>query len=351
MKIISLISIAVLLAVFATGYRFPLKSSTVRAVGDLEVDWGVPEGNPIFVVNNLAPGQTEVRNVIVTNNASTLRPVGVRGIKTSETGPLSTVLDFTISEGGTDLYGGTLEQFFTESSGINGLPLFNLNPGATKTINFKVVFDESAGNAFQAVNVIFDLKIGIAIAVPEECAGIKFNGDPIFGTSGRDVINGTNGNDLIFAFEGNDVVNSSNGDDCVVGGPGNDIINNSNGHDILFGNEGNDRLNGSNGNDLIMGGPGNDVIKGSNGNDRIEGGEGNDEVDGGNGNDTIWGGAGDDQLAGGNGSDNLQGEEGNDALRGGNGNDTLLGGAGTDSARGDLGTDTCEAETKTSCEL
>ena len=27
-------------------------SSTARAVGDLSVDWGVPEGDPIFVVNN-----------------------------------------------------------------------------------------------------------------------------------------------------------------------------------------------------------------------------------------------------------------------------------------------------------
>lgn len=336
MKILSLISIAVLLAVFATGYRFPIKSATVRAVGDLEVDWGVPEGNPIFVVNNLAPGQTEVRNVIVTNNALTLRPVGVRGMKTSETGPLATVLDFTISEGGTDLYGGTLEQFFTDSSGINGLPLFNLNPGTTKTINFKVVFNESAGNDFQAVNVIFDLKIGIAIAVPPECQGIDFDlvdGLPIFGTDGDDEIKGTNGNDLIFGLEGKDKINGSNGNDCLVGGSGNDRIDGSNGHDILVGNEGDDRLDGSNGNDLIIGGLGNDILDGSNGDDK------------------LWGNEGDDKLKGANGNDRLEGQDGNDSLEGGNGDDTLLGGLGIDSANGRLGIDTCEAESETNCEL
>src|SRR4030042_3147465 len=80
--------------------------STVRAVGDLNVDWGVPDGEPIFVVQKALPGDIETRSVLVTNGGTVIRPVGVRGVKTSETGSLATVLDFVVSENGTDLYGG-----------------------------------------------------------------------------------------------------------------------------------------------------------------------------------------------------------------------------------------------------
>src|SRR3989344_1442269 len=57
-----------------------LAPSTAYAVGDLAVNWGVAEGNPIFTINNMAPGQVETRSVIVTNNAVSVRPVGVRGV-------------------------------------------------------------------------------------------------------------------------------------------------------------------------------------------------------------------------------------------------------------------------------
>lgn len=328
-------------------------SSTAQAVGDLAVDWGpgINEGDPIFVVNNMLPGQMEQRTVGVTNGASANRPVAVRGIKSSETGDLSTALSMVISENGTDLYSGTLAQFFTESGGIDGIPLSVLDPGDSTNYTFEVRFSEGAGNEFQGKSVVFDLKIGIAIAVPAECQNIQFSGNPIFGTENRDVLHGTNGNDLIFAFEADDIVNASNGNDCVVGGSGNDIIHGSNGNDILVGEEGDDRIDGSNGDDLILGGEGNDKIDASNGNDIIDGGGGNDKIEAGNGNDEVLGGGGNDEIDGGNGNDQLQGEDGNDTLIGRNGNDSLLGGPGTDSANGNLGTDTCDAESEINCEL
>lgn len=350
-------------------------SPTAQAVGDLTVDWGVPEGNPIFVVTNIMPGDTESRTVHVTNGASTNRPVGVRGVKTSETGDLPTVLSMIISENGTDLYGGTsptgpktLAQFFQDSSGPEGIPLSMLGPGNDTYYTFEVEFDENAGNDFQGKSVVFDLKIGIAVSVPEECLNIQ-NLNPIFGTENRDVINGTNGNDLIFAFEGNDVVNASNGNDCVVGGSGDDIVNSSNGNDVIFGDEGNDRIHasngddvifggsgeddidGSNGNDIIDSGEGNDKIKGDNGNDNINAGGGNDKIEAGNGDDIVNAGDGNDEIDAGNGNDQINGEEGNDSMIGKNGNDNLQGGSGTDSANGNLGTDTCVAESETNCEL
>ena len=313
------------------------KPTTALAVGDLTVNWGVPEGNSIFAVNNMAPGQMETRSVIITNNASSTRSVAVQGVKTSETGNISTVLEIVISEGGADIYGGTdgtknLAQFFTDSAFPNGLLLFDLAPHQTKTAVLKVTFNESAGNEFQAKNVIFDPKIGINIAVPDECKNITFSGDPIFGTSGNDTINGTDGNDLIFAFEGDDVINAKKGDDCVVAG------------------NGDDKVQGQDGNDVLSGGAGRDNIEGHNGDDYIDGGNGDDKIHGDNGDDTLFGGWGKDDIDGKNGNDVIDAGEGNDELRGGNGNDRLFGGAGTDKANGDNGTDSCDAESETSCE-
>lgn len=351
------------------GFHFASKSSTVEAIGDLNVDWGVPhEGDPIFKIDNFAPGQTETREVTIINSASTVRPVGVRGIKTDEEGSLSERLNISILRNGSNLYTGNLAQFFEESAGPDGVKLFNANPGTNNKIIFKVTFDPAADNAFQDTKVVFDLKIGVAVTIPEECQHIQFDGDPIFGTEGKDNIRGTNGNDLIYGFEGDDIIQSSNGDDCVVGGLGGDILNNSNGADVSYGNEGSDRINGSNGNDLIFGGLGNDTIRGSNGDDIIYGGQGDDNIDGGNGDDFIYGESGDDELTGSNGNDRmfggegkdrlegengndyLEGESGDDSLKGGNGSDTLLGGTGKDTGDGNLGTDSCDVEIKKNCE-
>ncbi len=342
------------------GFNHPFRffSNTAQAVGDLTVNWGVPEGDPIFIINNMAPGDSETRTVDITNNASSIRPIGVRGLIATESGNLSTVMDIVISQSGTPLYGTgsptgpkTLAQFFTESAGIDGIPLFDLAPSTSTSIDFIVTFDPNAGNEFQDREVIFDLKIGIAIDIPDQCEGLPFSGDPIFGTDGDDNIKGTNKNDLIIAFEGNDIVKSSNGNDCVIGGPGNDKINNSNGHDFIFGNEGDDELNGSNGNDFISGGPDNDKIKASNGNDTIFGDEGDDNIEASNDNDIVMGGPGNDFVDAGNGDDQVNGEEGNDNLRGRNGKDTLIGGPDTDTTDGGLGLDACDGEIETACEL
>ena len=360
LTLLSLIIIGVLL-VQSNGLGL-FNKNTAFAVGDLTVDWGIGMGDvgPIFNVSNFAPGDTESRDVNVDNGAVSSRPVGVRGIETSGIGSISGVLDIVISEGGSDLYGGsptgpkTLAQFFTESAGPDGIPLSILGSGSSATYTFKISLQESAGNEFQNTNVVFDLKIGISIPVPQECSEIEFNlvgGLPIFGTSGNDRINGTRGNDLIFAFEGNDKIFSHGGDDCIVSGSGNDEARGETGNDVIFGNEGNDLLIGAVGNDKILGGSGNDTIRGENNDDVIEGNEGNDKITGGNGNDLIDGGNNNDDLSGENGQDQISGGTGDDKLTGGAGNDILLGNDGTDSANGQSGTDTCDAESETNCEL
>src|SRR3970040_1685578 len=129
LKIIIPLLIIVFAIIQGGGLNLFNKDITVRAVGDLNVIWGVPDGDPIFVVSNMLPGDSEESPVI-------------------------------------------LDQFFTDSTGPDGIPLSTLGPGDSTTYTFKVTFDETAGNEFQEKQVIFDLIIGIAIAVPEECQEI-----------------------------------------------------------------------------------------------------------------------------------------------------------------------------------
>ncbi|MCH7541942.1 hypothetical protein IH981_04185 [Patescibacteria group bacterium] len=328
-------------------------------MGDLTVDWGVPSGNPIFTVSNMAPGDMESKSVDVTNDAASIRPVGVRGEEVNPTASIATVLDIIISEDGFDLYGGTstggpktLAEFFVDSTGEDGIFLQNLNPSDTKTYTFKFTFDSAAGNSFQDKEVVFDIIFGLSVQVPEECKGITLNGETIFGTNGSDRLVGTPKNDLIFGFGGSDKINGNNGDDCLVGGDGSDSIRGNNGNDVILGEGGSDSLRGNNGEDILIGGEGSDSLRGGNKDDVLDGGNGSDSLRGGNGNDNLSGGAGSDGLRGGNGNDTLSGGDGNDSLRGNNGDDSLDGGDGIDGLKGGPGIDTCtNGESVKSCEL
>lgn len=299
-----------------------LRPKTAYAVGDLDVIWGVPDGDPIFVVENMLPGDSEQRTVTVKNNASSAREVSIKGIKTDEAKNFSQILDFVISQNGIDIYGGTsptgpktLAQFFLDSNTPTGLALSTVPAGGQNQYVFKAYFPTSAGNEYQGARVVFDLVIRLAFDVPAACSHIEFDGEPIFGTQKGDKIKGTNGNDLIFGLEGGDAIDGKNGDDCIVGGTHGDS------------------LKGGNGNDVIIGGTGGDAIDGGNGNDLMYGNEDSDSLDGGNGNDKGWGGTGHDALKGGAGNDELHGED------------------GSDTANGGPNTDICTAEVRTQCEL
>ena len=379
-KIIIKILIPVLIIIFAAFYGLNSKlPSTAFAVGDLTVNWGIGTGDvgPIFDIPGAAPGDIYVRTVNIDNSASTSRPVGVRGILTSTPDILSDVMEIVISEsGGADLYGGTsgtgvktLTQFFSDSADPSFIELFTLAGETDKNIDFKVTFQSGAGNAYKGHSIVFDIKIGIAFTLPEQCEDLEFEGETIFGTEGNDRLRGRNGSQIIIGFEGNDDIRGGNEDDCIIGGPGNDKIKGGNGEDVIDGGEGSDDIDGGNDEDVILGGEGNDKIKGGNhtdiifggeGDDNINGGNGNDSIDGGDNNDAIKGGTGDDEISGGLGndsidggadSDTINGDEGDDTLKGGVGNDMLTGGADTDSASGQAGIDTCDAETEISCEL
>ena len=105
----TILKILLIVLSVATIYSFAAphlwQSSTAYAVGDLSIDWGVPTSNPIFVVNNMLPGDTEQESVDITNVGIVSRTVAVRGEKTSETLNFATVLDFVILDGVTPVYG------------------------------------------------------------------------------------------------------------------------------------------------------------------------------------------------------------------------------------------------------
>lgn len=162
----------------------------------------------------------------------------------------------------------------------------------------------------------------------------------IRGTSGDDVIVGTDGPDVIVTFSGDDVVYGRGGADRICLGPGDDYGNGGKHGDRIDGSWGDDTLVGANGKDILRGSGGRDTISGNNHNDLIYGGDGRDTLGGGPDADSVYGEGGPDRLNGWTGGDKLVGGAGGDTVDGGAGNDSMGGGSGTDSCDGGAGTDT-----------
>ena len=151
-------------------------NSALQANGGLDVIWdGVEDGQPIFVVTNMLPGDSETKNVQINNGDLVNRLISVKGERTGpddETDPkLETILDIVISENGTDLYGGsslggakTVQDFFDESADENGIILSIINSLGSTSYDFEVTFPESAENEFQGKSVIFNITIGVVIS-------------------------------------------------------------------------------------------------------------------------------------------------------------------------------------------
>ena len=149
-------------------------NSALQANGGLDVIWdGVLDGQPIFVVTNMLPGDSETKNVQINNGDLVNRLISVKGERTGpegETDPkLETILDIVISEGGNDLYGGTagaktVQDFFDDSADENGIILSIVNSLGSTSYDFEVTFPELAENEFQGKSVIFNITIGVVIS-------------------------------------------------------------------------------------------------------------------------------------------------------------------------------------------
>lgn len=171
LKRIIILGFAIELLVISTHIYLQTKNpSTVRAFGDIIVDFHVPPGDPIFTINNMVPGDMVTKPVDVTNNGTLTKKIAVKADKDSGIGNnprLERGLIVTISQGGVDLYGGTsgtgkktLRKFFEDSEEENGVNLGKLNPSQTKQYDIKVEFPASAGNQYQGKLVQFDLSFG-----------------------------------------------------------------------------------------------------------------------------------------------------------------------------------------------
>lgn len=154
----------------------------------------------------------------------------------------------------------------------------------------------------------------------------------IYGTSGNDTIEGTDGADEVYGFDGNDVIRGGKGQDQIYGIAGSDHLDGGEDDDSLYGADGDDTLSGGSGNDELWGADGNDILLGGAGDDKLVDSDGLNELYGGDGDDEIssLGATNDNKLYGGNGQDILYGGSGNDILEGGFGFDELYGDSGND---------------------
>ena len=158
--------------------------------------------------------------------------------------------------------------------------------------------------------------------------------NPLLGTTGNDLLNGTELGDAIRGGAGSDVMAGLQGDDCLYGEAGNDRLGGGAGNDVLHGGEGRDRLFADSGDDELRGDAGVDHLRGSSGNDRVYGSVGNDYVSGG---------SNDDYVSGGRGNDSMRGESGRDRMFGGAGHDAIDVGPGKNGASGGSGNDRIDA--------
>lgn len=182
-------------------------SSTVRAFGDLNVEFGIPPEDPLFSIMNIAPGQTIEKSVVVHNDGDADTSILAKGIKTSSEGEaLDTILELSIHESGSLLYQDTLSTFFQQSDTL-GVMLATLASDASETYDFSITFPASAGNQYQSANLMFDLMFGEYSAENVVINEVYYQVDEKHGfDSPKDRgIDTINGNQVSVTIEGNGV--------------------------------------------------------------------------------------------------------------------------------------------------
>lgn len=184
-----------------------------------------------------------------------------------------------------------------------------------------------------SAGTLISLVVSVGAMVPAEaavtCAGktvtINLNTDPATpGTSGDDVILGTDEQEVIKGLGGNDVICSGGGGDNLQGGNGNDVIVPGAGDDTLFGGDGIDTVNYSEASAGVV------FNLAAVNEDQITGGSGTDAMGGDFENltgspfdDFLFGTSGPNTLKGGTGDDYIQPHEGVDVVKGGGDSDLV----------------------------
>lgn len=256
----------------------------VKAFGNLLVKYqGTKLTGPLFVVEDMMPGDCQERLVSVKNNGSISSRVYIRA--TSLTDQVSSAINLKIINDELLLRDYLLSNFFVESATGSGVLLSRLSPGQIEEVKIQMCLSKLAENNFAGRFVKFDLKFDEVIeryTLPEDCQGLKEKiTKKIEGTSKNDHLRGTRESEYILGLDGNDRIDGGGGDDCIEAGRGNDHVEGGDGRDIILGGEGKDNLDGEDDEDRIIGAEGDDHINGGDDADWLSGGPGKDTVDGG----------------------------------------------------------------------
>lgn len=212
-----------------------------KQVGELTVTWLT---NPLFNETNFLPGDvTTPRTVTVFNGAAGIQPLGFRAEQTSvNPNNFPEQIHLKIYENNILKQDLLLSDFFNQSQNNGYIKFSDLAPGSTTTYKFIATFDQNAGNTFKNARVMFNISVGIAAEIPDQCKYLLTNPATkfVFGTDKKETLTGGNYPNIIFGFGGNDMINGNNKDDCLIGGEGNDTIHGNNGKNFIDGGPGTD---------------------------------------------------------------------------------------------------------------
>jgi hypothetical protein len=170
----NIINILFLNLIFGLSFVMPMQvQATFQNTPDLEVNWGVKDGSPIFDIKDTKPCDEIKRDVVITNKSSFNRKLKVQTKFDGNPGLLARGLYMTISQGNNILYGGnnskTLLNLQADSESKNGMVLITLTPKQKLTLRFTVKFPCSAGNEYQGKKTKFDLILSLDEQSPHFC--------------------------------------------------------------------------------------------------------------------------------------------------------------------------------------
>lgn len=263
-----------------------------EAHGDIKITYlHAPLDGPIFNVDDMKPGDCEVRVVKVENSTNKSSSVSIKPKNIIDEQGLGSAMNITIYDQDETYFEDSVESFYAS----DWISLGKVDKSKKNEYTLRVCMPAEIGNEFQATVTSFDLAFNTKDNnqedhnnLPTECRDLKEQiKNTVIGTLGDDVLNGTSQNDFIDGKGGNDIINGKSGHDCIVGGDGNDNIRAGSGADIILGGKGQDDIDAESGDDKIYGGDDNDTIKAGSGDDYLDGGSGFDKLNGESGRDTC----------------------------------------------------------------
>lgn len=119
------------------------------------------EQEPLFSEANFLPGDAVQRYVQVTNNSGVALDIAVQSSDISDPDLLGDQIELVVKEGATELFSGSLTDFFDVSAGpLDAMFLSSLADGASTQYDFFATFKPETGNDYQEDSLSFDLTFG-----------------------------------------------------------------------------------------------------------------------------------------------------------------------------------------------